>query len=140
MVHSIQFNMNACNRNPKPLQDHLTGSKFGPKTNLYQNSNTTLDCIIPLEGNPSNKLKEPHCLMKCLSECSILHWNHIHPCPYFSPLFSGHNSDRHKNPSQDRVVYEEESKLGYFDTVWSLSSDSISNNSPSEAISRATLT
>ena len=26
----------------------------------------------------------------------------------YTPLFSGHKSDRHKDPSQDRVVYEEE--------------------------------
>ena len=58
----------------------------------------------------------------------------------YPPLFSGHKSDRHKDPSQDRVVYEEEPKLGYCDAGWSLSSDSISNKSPSQARSRATLT
>ena len=56
----------------------------------------------------------------------------------YPPLFSGHKSDRQKDPSQDRVVYEEEPKLGHCDTVWSLSLDSISNNSPSQARSRAT--
>ena len=58
----------------------------------------------------------------------------------YPPLFSGHKSDRHKDPSQDRVVYEEEPKPGYCDTGWSLSSESISNNSPYQARSRATST
>ena len=63
--------------------------------------------------------------------------------PYLSiypPLFSGYKSDRHKDPSQYRVVYEEEPKPGYCDTGWSLSSEYISNNSPSQERSRATST
>ena len=32
-----------------------------------------------------------------------------HPSSYiYPPLFSGHKYDRHKDPSQDRVVYKEE--------------------------------
>ena len=58
----------------------------------------------------------------------------------YPPLFSGHKSDRHIYPSHDQVVYEEEKKLGYCDTGWSLYSGSISNNSPSQARSRATST
>ena len=46
-----------------------------------------LQNIIPLEGNPSNKLKETHRQVKCLSEFSILHWNHIHPRPYMHSCF-----------------------------------------------------
>ena len=67
----------------------------------------------------------------------------LEPHPSLSispPLFSGHKSEHHINPSQDRVVYEEEPKLGYCDTWWSLSSDSIFNNSPSQARSRSTST
>ena len=69
--------------------------------------------------------------------------NPLEPHPsssIYPPLFSGHKSDRHKYPSQDRVVDEEEPKLGYCDTGWSLSSDSISKNSPSQARYRATST
>ena len=40
----------------------------------------------------------------------------------YPPLFSGHKYDRHGDPSHDQVVYEEEKKLGYCDTGWSLSS------------------
>ena len=58
----------------------------------------------------------------------------------YLPLFPGHIYDRHKDPSRDQVVYEEEPKLGYWETGWSLSSDSVSNNSPSQARSRATST
>ena len=58
----------------------------------------------------------------------------------YPPLFSGHKSDRHKDPSQDGVVHEEEPKPGYCDTSSSLSSDSISKNYPSQARSRVTLT
>ena len=36
----------------------------------------------------------------------------------YPPLFSGHKSDRHKDPSQDWVVYEEEPKLGYCDAKY----------------------
>ena len=43
--------------------------------------------IILPEGNPSNKLKYPHCQVKCLSECSILHWNQLHHRPYIHPFF-----------------------------------------------------
>ena len=65
----------------------------------------------------------------------------LEPHPYLSitpTLFSGRKPDRHRNPSKDQVVYEEEPKLGYYDTGWSLSSKSISNNSPSQGRSRAT--
>ena len=51
----------------------------------------------------------------------------------FPPLFSGNKSDRHKDPSQDWVVYEEEPNMGCCDTGWSFFSDSISNNSPYKA-------
>ena len=62
-----------------------------------------------------------------------------HPSLSIYPtLFSGHKYDRHKDPSQIWVVYEEEPKLGYCDTGWSLSSESIFNNSPSQERSRAT--
>ena len=61
--------------------------QFGPKTNPYQQSNNFPDYIIPLEGNPINKLKEPHFQVKCLSKYSMLHWNHIHICPYIHPCF-----------------------------------------------------
>ena len=36
---------------------------------------------------PSNKLKEPHFQVKFMSECSILHWNYIHPRPYIHTFF-----------------------------------------------------
>ena len=36
----------------------------------------------------------------------------------YPPLFSDHKSDRHRNPLQYQVVYEEEQKLGYCDTGW----------------------
>ena len=37
LVHSIQFSMNFCHINPKPWQDHLTGSGGTPKIlNLVQ--------------------------------------------------------------------------------------------------------
>ena len=62
-------------------------SQFVTNTNPYQRSNTMPDHIILLEGNPSNKMKEPHHQVKCLSKCSILHWNHIHPRPYIHPCF-----------------------------------------------------
>ena len=58
----------------------------------------------------------------------------------YQPLFPGHKSDHHKYPSRDQVVYEKEPKLGYCDTGWSFSSESISNNSPSQARYRATST
>ena len=58
----------------------------------------------------------------------------------YPPLFSVHKSDRHKCPSHDWVVYEEEPKLGYCDACRSLSSDYIYNNYPSQARSRVTLT
>ena len=66
---------------------HFINPKFGPKTNPHQKRNNTPHHIIPLEINPSNKLKEPHRQVKCLSECSILHRNHIHPCLYIHPCF-----------------------------------------------------
>ena len=66
---------------------HSINPQFGPKTNPRQQRNNTPHHIIPLEGSPSNKLKEPHFTVKFLSECSILHCNHIHPRPYIHPCF-----------------------------------------------------
>ena len=66
---------------------HSINTRFYPKTDPHQQSNNTPHHIIPLEGNPSNKLKEPHLQVKCMSEFSILHWNHIHPCLYIHPCF-----------------------------------------------------
>ena len=62
-------------------------SQFGQNTNPYQQSNTTPYYIIPLEGNPSNKTKEPHRQVKCLRQCSIFHWNYIHPRLYIHTFF-----------------------------------------------------
>ena len=91
----IQISMNVCHRDPKTWQDHLIGSggaqftnpQFGPKTNSHPPINNTTQHRIPLEGNPSNRLKEPHLQVKYLSERSILHWNHIHPCTFIHPCF-----------------------------------------------------
>ena len=60
-------------------------SQFGSKTNPYQKRNNIPDLIIPIEGNPSNKMKDTHCQVKCMSECYILQWNHIYPLPYIHP-------------------------------------------------------
>ena len=67
--------------------EELYNSKFVPKTNPYQQINTSPNYIIPLKGNSSNKLKEPHRQVKCLRKCSLIHWNNIHPRPYIHPCF-----------------------------------------------------
>ena len=94
MVHSIQFNMNARHRKSQTstrpsywVWKNSINYQFGPNTNLYQQRNTTSNNILPLEVNPSKKLKESHFQVKCPSKCSILHWNYIHLCLYFHPCF-----------------------------------------------------
>ena len=69
------------------LWDTLRWFLVHTKTNWYQQSNTSPNYIIPIEGNPSNKLKGRHFQVKCLSKCSILHWNHFHARPYIHPCF-----------------------------------------------------
>ena len=50
----------------------------------------------------------------------------------YTPLFSGHMSDRYRYPSKYWAVYEKETKLGYFDTGWILSSEYNYKNIPSQ--------
>ena len=61
--------------------------QYVTKTNPRQQSNNATQHIITLEVNSSNKPKEPYYQVKCLSKCSILHWNHIHPHQHIYPCF-----------------------------------------------------
>ena len=94
LENSIQIIMNDRHRDPKTstrtsgwVWRHSINNRFGPNTNTNQQINNLPQHRIPLEGNPSDKLKEPHRQVKFISKCSIIHWNHIHPRSYFHPCF-----------------------------------------------------
>ena len=58
-----------------------------PKNNTHNQSNNMPHHIIPPEGINSDKMKEAHFQVKCMSKYSILHMNQIHHRPYIHPYF-----------------------------------------------------